>query len=330
MMGNWERLIEQAAGRWISVIGDDDHIDPRVTGLIRRCEVLYRDVDAISWDPMSFHWPDNRPVPTLASIPMTSAIALRPKADLADRLFRWSEGRRRPSVGGGLYHGAVRASLMQRIRQTYGGRYFEHPVVDWENTCKVVAEAGKVVHCERPFSVLGACAASNSAATLSTETMKTRLDIFERESAGCISLDQPSFPFSLFDPGVSLCLCIATTIAWFCQAHGVDQTGFGVNFARAAIDECRYCVTPEEYSARVGCFARGFAAWEDGRWAGHFKPEPFKPPKTVNRLSGLSHDTLYIRESGIGPATPAAFYRFGENAILPVEAVVTGAKVFAP
>lgn len=330
MIGNWERLLGQAEGRWISVIGDDDHIDPRVTGLIRRCEVLHRDVDAISWDPMSFHWPDNRPVPTLASIPMTSGIELRSTKTIGDRLYRWSEGKRRPTAGVGLYHGAVRKSLMERIRQAYGGQYFEHPVVDWENTCKVVAQAGKIVHCDRPFSVLGACAASNSASTLSRETMKARLDTFERENSGGIRLDQPFFPFSLSDPGVSLCLSIAATVTWFCQTHGVDQTGFGVNFAHAAMDECRYCTTREEHDAKVGCFARGFAIWEDGRWAGHFKPAPFTPPKTVNQLSGLSNGTLHIREDGIGPATPAEFYRFGENAILSVEALVTGVKVFAP
>lgn len=330
MRDNWERLVEQAGGRWISVIGDDDHIDPRVTGLIRRCEVLHRGVDAISWDPMSFQWPDNRPVPTLAAIPMTSAISVRSKAALGDQLFRWSDGKRRPAVGVGLYHGAVRKSLMQRIRQTYAGQFFEHPVVDWENTCKVVAQAEKIVHCERPFSVLGACAASNSASTLSRETMKARLDTFERENSGGISLDQPFFPFSLFDPGVSLCLSVASTIAWFCHAHGVDQTGVGANFAKAAMDECRYCSTREEYDAKVGCFTRGFAVWQAGRWAGHFKPAPFKPPKTVNRLSGLANDTLHIREAGITPATPAEFYRFGENAIVPLEAFLSGAKVFAP
>lgn len=93
---------------------------------------------------------------------------------------------------------------MERIRQAHGGQYFEHPVVDWENTCKVVAQAGKIVHCDRPFSVLGACAASNSASTLSRETMKARFDTFERENSGGIRLDQPFFPFSLSDPGVSL------------------------------------------------------------------------------------------------------------------------------
>lgn len=329
MVDNWERLLEQAGGRWISVIGDDDYIDTRVTGLIRRFEILHRDVDAINWDCMTFQWPDNRPVPTLATIPVTSGTGVRSKTSLADRLFRWSEGKRRPAVGVGIYHGAVRKSLMERIRKTYRGRYFEHPIVDWDNTCKVVAEAKTLAHCERPFSVLGACLASNSAASQSREVMQQRLDAFERESAANISLYRPDFPFSMIDSGSSLCLSIATLTAWFCQTYAVDMTGFGSNFAKAAIDECRHCTTLEEYDAKVGCFTRGFALWEGGRWARLFKPEPFKPPKTVNQLSGLGNDTLHIREAAINPATPAEFYRFGENAILPVEALLSGTKVFA-
>src|SRR5690606_35736912 len=101
-----------------------------------RYEVLYRDVDSISWDCMTFQWPDNRPIVTLASIPMTSGASVQPKTLLVDLLFCWSEGKRRPSIGAGIYHGAVRKTLMERIRQTYGGRYFEHPNVDWENSCK--------------------------------------------------------------------------------------------------------------------------------------------------------------------------------------------------
>lgn len=329
MVDNWERALEHANGRWITVIGDDDYIDPRVTGLISRCEVLYRDVDAISWERLTFQWPDNRPVSTLASIPLTSGTSVLPKTELASRLFRWSEGKRRPSVGVGIYHGALRKSLMHRIKTAYGGRYFEHAIVDWDNTCKVVAQARKLVHCERPFSVLGACLASNSAANQSRDVMLQRLDAFERESAGGIELEQSNFPFSIIDPGSSVCLCIAVLTAWFGKTYAIDLTGFGANFASAAVDECRHCYTREEYDAKVSCFARGFALWEGGKYAGHFKPAPFKEPKTVNELSGLANETLHIRETGIRAATPAEFYRFAENAIMPVASLLAGTKVFA-
>jgi hypothetical protein len=329
MVDNWERAVEESKGRWITVIGDDDYVDPRLAELTRRFEVKYRDADAISWERMTFQWPDNRPVPTLARIPLGSGVNILSKQALSDQLYRWSEGKRRPGVGVGIYHGAIKRSLMERIRQSFGGRYFEHPNVDWESTCKVVAAAKAIVHTQRPFSVLGACAASNSAATVSRETMGTKLATFEKETQGGISLNQPSFPFRLTGAGASLCLSIATTTAWFCHTYRVDLTGFGTNFAHAAMDECRYSHTREEYDAKVDCFASGFAEWEGGKWAAMFKPPAFSPPKTINQLSGVSDETLNVREAELGPATPEEFYRFGEHVIMPVDNLLAGTKVFA-
>ena len=329
MVDNWERAVEQARGRWITVIGDDDYVDPRLAAVIRRYEVMYRNVDAVSWECMSFQWPDNRPVPTLARIPLGSGSQTLSKQGLADQLFRWVERKRRPSVGVGIYHGAIKRSLMERIRETYGGRYFEHPNVDWESTCKVVAAAGTIVHSQRPFSVLGACAASNSAGNLSRRTMASRNETFSAESSGGISLFQPAFPFSLIDAGSSLCLSIATTTTWFCNTYGIDTTGFGANFAHAAMEECRYSFSREEYDAKVDCFERGFRDWEGGRWVAQFEPPAFSPPKTVNQLSGVAEDALHVREAAIRPATPAEFYRFGEHAIIPVDNLIAGTRVFA-
>lgn len=329
MVSNWERALEHARGRWISVIGDDDYLDPRLVAIIRRYEVLYRDVDAISWECMSYNWPDNRPVPTLANIPIGQGTGPNSTEALANQLFRWSERKRRPSVGVGIYHGAIKRSLMERIKETYGGRYFEHPNPDWESSCKVIVQARLIIHSQRPFSVLGACAASNSAANLSPKVMKQRIETFEKETTGPISLYRPEFPFSLNKGGASVCLSIAVTTSWFCQTYGVSLDGFGVNFANAAMDECAFSATQEEYDAKVACFQNGFDQWEDGRWAARFKPAPFKPPRTINQISGIGDDRLNVREADIGAATPAEFYRFGEHAITPMDSLVNGTQVFA-
>jgi hypothetical protein len=193
----------------------------------------------------------------------------------------------------------------------------------------VLAQARRIVHSERPFSVLGACLASNSASSHSSEVLNTRVKTFVAESAGSIELCQPFFPFAFDDPGASLCQSIAAATAWFCHSYGHSTAGFGVNFAHAAMDECRYSHTREEYDAKVDCFASGFAEWEGGRWAAMFKPPAFSPPKTINQLSGVSDETLNVREAELGPATPEEFYRFGEHVIMPVDNLLAGTKVFA-
>jgi Glycosyltransferases involved in cell wall biogenesis len=329
MVDNWERTMAAAQGRWIAFIGDDDYCDPRVAELIRRYERMFPDVEAVGWNRMNFNWPDNRPRPTLATIPLSFDTYVAKKSLLADRLFRWSEGKRRPSAGFGAYHGAVKRSLMDRIRKKFGGRYFEHPMVDYESSCKVIAEAKTLVHCQRPFSVLGACAASNSAGALSRKTMMERAKIFEEETKDNIALDRSDFPFTLVDQGSSICVGVAATTWWFCRTYGIDLTGFPENFAKAAIHECMSSPDIEEYEVKVAGFRRGFAAWDGGRWKDLFAPPPFAGNRILNETSGVLNDIMYLAEAKVPARTPYEFYRFGEHAIIAVDHLVAGTRTFA-
>lgn len=329
MVDNWERLVGEAKGRWLSVIGDDDHIDPRLVQLLKYYERTYPEVEAVSWARMSYNWPDNRPEPALSVVPVAHDTYVAVKSIVQDRLYRWTEGSKRPAVGFGIYHAAVRKPVMERIKRKYGGRYFEHPVVDYESSCKIIREAKVLVHCQRPFSVLGACNASNSAGTKSRETMMKRVDTFKAETRGKVDMDDPVFPFPISDPGASICSSVASTTYWFCRTYGIDLTGFPENFARAAMDELGGTVVEEDYNLKKAFFERGFDAWEGGKWREHFKPQPFWGNRSHNELCGVLRDYLYIREDVPPSATPAEFYHFGEAMIMPVENVTSGARVFA-
>ncbi|MBC7280428.1 glycosyltransferase family A protein [Hoeflea sp.] len=329
MVDNWERLIGPAKGRWLSVIGDDDFVDPRLVLLLKYYERLYPEVESVSWARMSFNWPDNRQKPGLSVVPVAHDTYIAVKSISQDRLYRWSDGTKRPSVGFGLYHGAVRKSLMDRIKRKYGGRYFEHPTVDYENSCKIIREARMLVHCQRPFSVLGACTASNSAGAKSRATMLERVKTFKEETKGKVDMDDPVFPFPISDPGASICASIASTTFWFCRTYGIDLTGFPANFARAAMDEVGGTIVEEDYALKKAFFERGFDAWEGGRWRDCFKPIAFCGNRSHNELCGVLNNYLYIREDAPPAQTPVEFYRFAESLIMPIENVVSGARVFA-
>ncbi|MCY0150030.1 glycosyltransferase [Hoeflea sp. G2-23] len=329
MVDNWERLLGETKGRWITVIGDDDYLDPKLVLLLKHYEHLYSDADAVSWGRMNFNWPDNRPNPALSVLPINHGTIVAPKSDVQNRLYRWSEGKHRPAIGFGIYHGAVRRSLMDRIKRKFGGRYFEHPNVDFENSCKVIHQARKLIYCQRPFSVLGACAASNSAGTRSQKVMAERTKVFKIEAAGKVDMDDPIFPFPISNKGASFCAAIASTTSWFCRTYGVDLTGFPENFARAAMDECDRTTDEEIYKLKTAYFERGFDIWEDGKWRDHFKPAPFWGDRPVNELSGVLRENLYIREDAVPSQTPAEFYRHSEHMILPAELVASGTRTFA-
>jgi hypothetical protein len=43
----------------------------------------------------------------------------------------------------------------------------------------------------------------------------------------------------------------------------------------------------------------------------------------------VNDNRLNVREADIGAQTPAEFYRFGEHAIIPVDSLISGTRVFA-
>jgi glycosyltransferase involved in cell wall biosynthesis len=331
MVDNWERTMPEVRGRWVSFIGDDDHIDPSLLQVMRRYEREQPGLEVMSWARMNYNWPDNRAITTLAAVPMGHSTHTPDRKIVSDNLYRWSQREKRPVGGFGIYHGAVRRSLMERIKRKYSNRYFEHPTVDFENICKVVTEAKAMIFCQRPFSVLGACAASNSASAQSFEAMKKLVVDFYRELGDGQQIQEDDFPFSPKLPGLAIISSIAATTWWFCRKYGVDNEGFQENFAHSAVHECLSSRTVEEYHIKVEGFRRGFEAFEGGIWSKHFNPpETFAPSTAQNQLCGVFKGYLYIRESGLEKiTTPAEFYRFAESFIMPVKHMVSARQAFA-
>lgn len=331
MVDNWERTMPEVRGRWVSMIGDDDHIDPSVIQVIRRSERDQPALEAFCWSRLNFNWPDNRLIATLAAVPMGHGTHVPDRKSLHDQLYRWSKREKRPIGGFGIYHGAVRRSLMERIKRKYSDRYFEHPTVDFDNICKVVHEAKAMLFCQRPFSVLGACAASNSASTQSFEIMQKLVDDFYRELGNGQQIQEDDFPFSPKLPGLAIISSIAATTWWFCRKYGVDNEGFQENFAHSALQECLTSRTVEEYRIKVEGLRRGFEAFEGGIWASHFNPpDEFFPSTAQNQLCGVYNGNMYIRESGLKKVTtPAEFYRFAESFLMPVRHMVSARQAFA-
>jgi glycosyltransferase involved in cell wall biosynthesis len=330
MLDNWERAVAEANGHWISVIGDDDYIDPSLIKLLQRYERVHSGLEVVGWARMNYNWPDNRAKRTAATVPFGHLTLIPSIKNLQDCLYRWSERKNTPSCGIGIYHGAVRRSLMLRIKSKYGDRYFEHPTVDFDNSCKVIREAKAIFFCQRPFSVLGACAVSNSASTQSFEAMQKLAESFYRDLGDGPQIQGDDFPFSPKHPGLAIIAAVAATAWWFCRKYDVDNEGFQENFAHAAMDECMRSRSIEEYQIKVEGFRRGFAAFEGGAWSDHFNPPPYvvRPP-APDMLCGAHEGYLHIRESGLKASTPAEFYRFTESFVMPIEQVIDATPAYA-
>lgn len=330
MVDNWERAMGEVSGEWVSMIGDDDYIDPSLIKLLRRYEGIRSDLEVVGWARINYNWPDNRAKRTLATVPFGHLTVIPSIQNLQERLYRWSERKHFPSCGIGIYHGAVRRSLMERIKLKYSNRYFEHPTVDFDNSCKVLNEVKVIFFCQRPFSVLGACVMSNSASMHSLEAMTKLAEDFYSDLGDGPQIQGDDFPFSPKHPGLAIISAVAATSWWFCRKYGVDNEGFQENFAHAAMDECARSRNEEEYRIKVEGFRRGFAAFDGGVWNAHFNPPSYAVrPNAPAMLCGAHEGYLHIRKDGLKASTPAEFFHFAESFVMPIEQVIDATPAYA-
>lgn len=318
MVDNWEVAFDATTGRWIVFIGDDDHVDPELAGLILRIEAKMPEVEALDWSRLHFTWPYPGKPPLSNPVPLLGEIHEVPKKQLRERAFRWDHAREVLGCGFGIYHGAVARPLMERIRAaSKTGRWFEHPIVDYDNIFKVIMHGKRFVHIRRPLSVMGVCPASNTAATTNLEDTKKKQEAFHREHK--TSMDDMDcnrdFPFRSYQ-GVTA--CIAMTHHWFAREYGYDFSGFEENFARSCAIQCAGYPTREEYEAVAASYRKTFATWKDGRYLRFFKPE-FTAPKRAGAFGGMLDGTLFYNDEHATVATPAEFYRLAEGVIQPLE-----------
>lgn len=318
MVDNWERCIEKSSGQWVSIIGDDDFIDPELNSLLAFIENANPECDSVSWNRITYNWPDNRDVPANISIALKSDLHIIDKKVMVRNLFCWEGSSRVPNCPFGIYHGAIKRSLLESIKQAFSGRYFEHPIVDYENLCKVVALSQGMVFCERPMSIMGAGKASNSAALNSPERTKKNYDIFIKESND-FKIDQENFPISSL-AGVTA--TVGQTMHWFKQKYDLEFDGWEENFVKACAQDCEDAKTEADFIAKRGTYNKAIRKWKAGKYSKHFNPK-FKSRDNAIIYIGYHNNQLYVKET-IGDAqTPAELYEIINAFLVPTKLIGT-------
>lgn len=303
MVENWDRLIEYTCGEWVSFIGDDDYIDPNLATLIFGIEKVVPDIDALSWMSANYVWPDIRPKDSKMSVPSGTGIFLHSQEENLNRIFYWKGATDRPACNYGIYHGALKRELLETIKSVFGGKYFSHPIVDYETICKTILVAKKTVLCQRPMSVMGACAASNSASMIDPSLTKERVKVFTDEvkkSHG--DWHRPSgFPFP---DELGLTASVGSTILWVIQNYGLEVQGWEKNFVFACKNYCETAGTRDEFNARRKAYTIAIRKWKAGRYLKYFTPQFTRESVNFLTFQGLYKDKIYVNSDINGAKTP--------------------------
>jgi len=166
MQANWSRGLDAASSRWLSVVGDDDVLDPALIEYLRLLEPRVPQIEAVNWFSMQFdiglHDEDGCPRLMPAKIPMGHQTLIVDARTTLMQELTWPKDKKPPGMVVSLYHGAIRRSMLERIRAEREDRWFRFQIVDYDLGWSIAARIGQAVLVQRPFSINGHGPKSNS------------------------------------------------------------------------------------------------------------------------------------------------------------------------
>lgn len=303
MIENWERTLAAATGDWVTVIGDDDFIDPDVMTVLNKVLAVSPETEAFAWGVVAYSWPSPGQKSTSIHVPFNSFVVKVSREQLWQQMFGWHGARTVPASGYSIYHSAISRTLLEKVKANFGGQYFEYPVIDYEMAMKVIATGRDFAFCQRPFSIMGSCPESNSHATTNLELLRKRLDIFMSELGRNSDEDDlvRGFPFN---SSLGLTATIAVAQHWFKRKYKLRYAGWEENFVRACVNNVELFRDRESFDIVKSAYAGAFREWEGGKYSKHFNPV-FKGHEVGITLSGSNEHGTYIRSDIAGCATPA-------------------------
>jgi hypothetical protein len=326
MMDNWERAVTAATGRWVTAIGDDDYLDPDLADFILNLERADPEADALAWNGISYIWPEQGSPIRQLSAPLSTEVKRMPKNVLMRKAFMWEGAAMVPLCGYSIYHGAHNRRLIDRIRKLGGGRYFEFPVIDYENAFKAILLGERFYHVARPFSVLGVCPISNSRASGSLEAQDRVQANFNKE-LGWVLDDDPLLADIPFRPSQGITGCVFAVQHWLSRKHRIPHSGYEENLVRALEANCRLYADRPSFDITADRYRKALRTWKGGRYLTHFKPQ-FAERKTDAPVqapfSGVNSGSLYFADTAAGIRTPGELFALlGAALARPSEIAIT-------
>ncbi|WP_377295089.1 glycosyltransferase family 2 protein [Rhizobium sp. SG2393] len=319
MNDNWERCIEASTGTWVVFIGDDDFIDLSVADLITLITKNRGPFDVVAWDRVNYDWPQKRDGVKNIRVSLLDKVGEVDRDHLVTSNFLWSNAIVVPFAPFCFYHGAVRRSLLRKIKKKFGGRYCEHYTVDFENACKTVLVGRRFFYSQRPFSVLGSCPESNSASIGTVEQVQSRIADAIRDIGRDFDSDPHMADFP-FPSALGVTAAVGQVQHWFKTKYKLKFDGWEKNFARACSDCCRMSRSEEVYEIYYAGYREAFSTWKGGAFLKYFDPEmPDYTPGEKKIFTGLRDYEIFISDDLRNFDTPRGMYDLINQFLSPID-----------
>ena len=293
----WRHAVSAAKGDWVTLVNPGDVIEGELATMVAYLETSSPGVDALAWNVLQI---DRHAEPGKASsvaIPARYHIDTLDKTGMLKAFFYWENSLNAPKMPYGLYHAAIRRSLVDTLLQLPQPSDWSTPVPQYEWAAKILLFANELAFCARPMSAINIVP----------------------------FVAQPPFhPWSFpFHSGLGIAGAVAEVQFHVLRELDTPWSGGNEAFVRALTIDCMMETGREAYKNKGNAYFAALKEFEGGHLAPFFRPE-FHEVRQKDQRRGL-HDGALLIDRFVGGARDAReFYTMIKPILTPVGLICGG------
>lgn len=293
----WRHAVSATKGDWVTLVNPGDVIESELATMVAYLETSSPGVDALAWNVLQI---DRHAEPGKASsvaIPARYHIDMLDKTGMLKAFFYWENSLNVPKMPYGLYHAAIRRSLVDTLLQLPQPSDWSTPVPQYEWATKVLLFANELAFCARPMSAINVVP-------------------FVAEAP----LHPWNFPFH---SGMGIAGAVAEVQFHVLRELDTPWSSGNEAFVRALTIDCMMETTREAYKNKGNAYFAALKEFEGGHLAPFFRPE-FHDVRQKDQRRGL-HDGALLIDRFVGGARDAReFYTMIKPILTPVGLICGG------
>nr|WP_316652178.1 hypothetical protein [uncultured Gellertiella sp.] len=288
----WIGTVAAMRADWVTLIRPDDMIEPGIELLLQHVEKSMPDADACGWNTFTIDASAPRHIPASIPVPVQHHTIEPEKVDMIEAFFHWKDSSNVPKMPFGLFHCAIKRSLLETVLSNSGELSWLTPVPQYEWAARVLIHATRFAFSSRPLSAIN------------------------QDAYTCQRLPRviSNFPFT---GTIGITAAIAEIQCRVLHDLGTAWDGFGDNFIRACMLDCMFEHDEEKFEARGQAYHAAISEMGNARLTASFRPPYLAEPKP-DRRRGL-HGRVMLVDRFLGNAQTAQdFYEVARYMLTPL------------
>lgn len=293
----WVGTVAAAEGDWVSVIHSQDMIEPDLPELLAYVEKEHPNADVLGWSPFQIAPSTPRSIKTNVAVPVLHNVTAYDKGPMLEAFFYWKDAQQTPRMPFGLFHGAVKRSLIQTILGACTDLSWLTLLPQYEWSARILIFAEGLTFSNRPLSAINAQA-------YEPQYVPSAIQGFPLHS------------------GIGITAAIAEIQARMLMELGSDWNGFGEDYATACMYDCASEHNPSAFQTKCEAYRKAFIAMPGGAAfvPGFQPPYSATPPSDARR--GLFGKILLVDRFIGNAVTAQEFYNVMRAILTPIRAIV--------